>query len=113
KKSVSACLLTTDEDGKEQIEVKEFGTFTRDLVALKNWLLENQCPIVAIESTGVYWRPVHNVLEGHKELVLVNARHLKNVLGRKTDHGDCIWLAGLLRHGLVKGSFIPEKQVRE
>src|SRR5208282_6907843 len=60
KKSVSACLLTTDEDGKEQIEVKEFGTFTRDLVALKNWLLENQCPIVAIESTGGYWRTVQS-----------------------------------------------------
>jgi len=113
KESVSACMLRIDEDGKDQIEYREFGTFTNNLIELKNWLVENECPIVAIESTGVYWRPVHNVLEGCKEVVLVNARHLKNVPGRKTDHGDSEWLAGLLRYGLVKASFIPEKQVRE
>jgi transposase len=113
KKSISACLLTVDSEGDEESEIRQFGTFTEDLIALKNWLLENRCPIVAMESTGVYWRPVHNVLEGSMNVVLVNARHVKNVPGRKTDVSDCVWLAGLLRHGLVKGSFIPEKNVRQ
>lgn len=113
KKKISACLLTIDENGKEQYEIKEFGTFTNDLKKMKKWLINNDCPIVAMESTGVYWRPVHNVLEGTMEVILVNARHIKNVPGRKTDISDCKWLAGLLKHGLLKGSFIPEKQIRQ
>ena len=113
KKKISACLITVDPLGNEKFEVREFGTFTNELLSLKNWLLENDCPIVAMESTGVYWRPVHNVIEGLMEVVLVNARHIKNVPGRKTDISDSKWLAGLLRHGLVKGSFIPEKKVRQ
>jgi transposase len=113
KKSISACLLTVDGEGNEESEIREFATFTKDLTELKEWLLDNGCPIVAMESTGVYWRPVHNVLEGSMEVILVNARHVKNVPGRKTDVSDCMWLAGLLRHGLVKGSFIPEKKVRQ
>jgi transposase len=113
KESISACLLTVDENGKQHTEHREFKTFTKDLNALKAWLLESKCPVVGIESTGVYWRPVHNVLEGCIRVVLVNARHLKNVPGRKTDYGDSEWLAGLLRCGLLKSSFIPVKQVRE
>jgi transposase len=113
KQIISACLITVDDNGKEQFEIMEFGTFTKDLVKLRDWLSESGCPIVAMESTGVYWRPVHNVLEGFMEVVLVNARHLKNVPGRKTDISDCKWLAGLLRHGLLKASFIPEEQVRQ
>lgn len=113
KQSISACLHTAGENGKDQFEIREFGTFTKDLFDLKRWLVECNCPIVAMESTGVYWRPVHNVLEDSMEVILVNARHLKNVPGRKTDISDCKWLAGLLRHGLLKASFIPEKQVRE
>jgi transposase len=113
KESISACLLTVDDAGEDQFEIREFGTFTKDLIKLKDWLVESGCPIIAMESTGVYWRPVHNVLEGFTEVVLVNARHLKNVPGRKTDISDCKWLAGLLRCGLVKASFIPEKQVRQ
>lgn len=113
KKNISACLLTVDEHGKEHYEIKEFGTFTDDLEAMKKWLTDNNCPIVAMESTGVYWRPVHNVLEGFMEVILVNARHIKNVPGRKTDISDSKWLAGLLKHGLLKGSFIPEKQIRQ
>jgi hypothetical protein len=100
KKKISACLITVDNNGKEQYEIKEFGTFTDDLVEMKNWLLNNECPVLAMESTGVYWRPVHNVLEGFMEVILVNARHIKNVPGRKTDISDSKWLAGLLRHGL-------------
>ena len=113
KEKISACLMTIDEYGREQSEVKEFGAFTDDLVNLREWLLQNECPIVALESTGVYWRPVHNVVEHHIEVILVNARHIKNVPGRKTDIADSKWLAGLLKHGLLRGSFIPEKKIRQ
>ena len=102
-----------NEQGEEQYEIKEFGTFTNDLLEMKKWLTENNCPVLAMESTGVYWRPVHNVLEGFMEVILVNARHIKNVPGRKTDIGDSKWLAGLLRHGLLRGSFIPPKEIRQ
>ena len=113
KKKISACLITMDGNGHEQYEIEEFGTFTNDLLAMRQWLSENGCPIVAMESTGVYWRPVHNVLEGFMEVILVNARHIKNVPGRKTDISDAKWLAGLLRHGLLRGSFIPPKEIRQ
>ena len=113
KKKISACLITVDEHGQEQYDIEEFGTFTNDLLNMKKWLTDNGCPIIAMESTGVYWRPVHNVLEGFMEVILVNARHIKNVPGRKTDISDSKWLAGLLRHGLLRGSFIPPKEVRQ
>ncbi|MDT8380204.1 MAG: transposase [Desulfotignum sp.] len=80
KKKISACLITVDNNGKEQYEIKEFGTFTDDLVEMKNWLLNNECPVLAMESTGVYWRPVHNVLEGFMEVILVNAVDLFFIL---------------------------------
>jgi transposase len=113
KESISACLLVTAANGRETSELKKFGTFTADLRHLLAWLLEHDCPIVALESTGIYWRPILNVLEGKVKVVLVNARHIKNVPGRKTDLADCQWLAGLLRHGLLKGSFIPPAVVRD
>lgn len=113
KKTISACIVSPDENGEPQSEVREFKTFTNDLNLLKEWLMANNCPIVAIESTGVYWRPVHNVLEGYVNVVLVNARHVKNVPGRKTDIEDSKWLAGLLRNGLLAGSFIPDKETRQ
>lgn len=113
KKKISACLITLDEEGQELHEIREFGTFTSDLLEMKEWLMDNGCPILAMESTGVYWRPVHNVLEGFMDVILVNARHIKNVPGRKTDISDSKWLAGLLRHGLLKGSFIPPKEIRQ
>lgn len=112
KEKVSACIITSGQLGPES-EVKEFCTFTDDLVELRDWLIKADCPIVAMESTGIYWRPVHNILEGYMEVILVNARHIKNVPGRKTDIEDSKWLAGLLRCGLVRGSFIPPRQVRE
>lgn len=112
KDKISACLITCDEQGQDHYEIKEFGAFTDELLQLKEWLVENDCPIVAMESTSVYWRPVHNVLEGYLEVILVNARHVKNVPGRKTDIEDSRWLAGLLRVGLVRGSYIPVKEVR-
>ena len=113
KEKISACILSTDSQGEEQSEIREFGAFTDDLLELRDWLVANNCPVVAMESTGVYWRPVHNVLEHHLSIILVNARHIKNVPGRKTDIADSRWLASLLRHGLLRGSFIPEKNVRQ
>lgn len=113
KSVVSACLITGGIFGQPQYEVRHFLTFTDDLISLRTWLLDNNCPTVALESTSVYWRPVHNILEGHLEVILVNARHIKNVPGRKTDTEDSKWLANLLRHGLVKGSFIPDRDVRQ
>ena len=112
KESITACILYNDGNGKEHSILQEFSTFTDDLIHLRDWLLTHDCPIVAMESTGVYWRPVHNILEGYVDVVLVNARDIKNVPGRKTDIKDSEWLAGLLRHGLLRASFIPPKEVR-
>ena len=105
KESISACVVYSDKDGVDQYEVAVFGTFTDELMRMRSWLLEHECPVVAMESTGIYWRPVHNVLEDSFRVILVNARAIKNVPGRKTDIGDSKWLAGLLRHGLLKASF--------
>ena len=113
KQFVTACLMTIDSMGKETSLLESFGTFTDDLVRLREWLLEHECPIVALESTGVYWRPVHKLLEGYLTVVLVNARHIKNLPGRKTDMSDCQWIATLLRVGFLKASFIPPKAVRQ
>jgi transposase len=115
KEKISACLIMNNVliEQAQVVEIKEFGAFTDDLISLREWLLKHECPIVAMESTGIYWRPIHNVLEGYLEVILVNARHIKNVPGRKTDIEDSKWLAGLLRHGLLRGSFIPARQVRE
>lgn len=113
KKRISACIIYPEKVKADHCEIKEFGTFTDDLQRLLSWLVAHECPVVAMESTGIYWRPVHNVLEGVVEVILVNAREIKNVPGRKTDIGDSKWLAGLLQHGLLRGSFIPPKRVRQ
>jgi transposase len=113
KESVSVCVIFPDDKGEEQCDVKVFGTFTDDLMRLRDWLAAHNCPVVAMESTGVYWRPVHNVLEDSVQVVLVNARDMHNVPGRKTDIGDSRWIAGLLRHGLLKSSFIPPQDIRQ
>lgn len=107
-KTVVACLI---KDGKKQ--TRTFSTMTDDLLALCDWLTESGCTHVAVESTGVYWKPIFNLLEGVLEVVLVNARHAKAVPGRKTDVRDCEWLADLLRHGLLRASFIPPPHIRE
>ena len=113
KKSMSVCLLYTSITGKEEFEIREYSTFTDDLYLFRDFLLSKQCPIAVMESTGIYWRPVYNVLEEQIEVMIVNARSIKNVPGKKTDIEDSRWLAGLLRFGLLKGSFIPEKRIRE
>lgn len=112
KKTVTACRLLSGAGGKEQ-ETRTFGTTTRDLLALRDWLQEGGCTHVALESTGVYWQPVYNILEGSAELLLVNAKHVKHVPGRKTDVRDAEWLAELLRHGLLKASFVPPQPQRD
>jgi len=86
---------------------------TRDLLALSDWLTSEGVTHVAMESTGVFWKPIYNILEGQLEILLVNARHIKNVPGRKTDVRDCEWIAQLLQCGLLQGSFIPPKPQRE
>ena len=113
KEQITACLIKPGILGQEETEVREFGTFTDELLCLREWLIDNGCPVVAMESTGIYWRPIHNILEDSLSVILVNARHVKNLPGRKTDIGDSVWLAGLLRVGLLKGSFIPPRDVRD
>jgi transposase len=107
-KTVVACLLKQD-----QKERRTFSTMTDDLLRLADWLGQAGCTHVAIESTGVYWKPVFNILEGLMEVILVNARHVKAVPGHKTDARDSAWLADLLRYGLLKASFIPPRHLRD
>jgi transposase len=113
KQTVVACLMVPGKGALPQKEIRSFGTMTPDLLELADWL--NACGVthVAMESTGVYWKPVWNLLEGQVELLLVNARHIKQVPGRKTDVKDCEWLADLLRHGLLRASFVPDRPQRE
>lgn len=114
KRVIVGCLISIDEDGVETREVRKFGTMTEDLLGLLDWLQATGCTHVAMESTGVYWKPVYNILEGHIEQVMVvNAQHLKAVPGRKTDVRDSEWIAELLQHGLLKASFVPPAPVRE
>jgi transposase len=113
KKTVAACLITSTEGPEPVKEVRTFRTVTADLLAMADWLQEAGCTHVAMESTGVYWRPVYNLLEGQFELLVVNAQHIKAVPGRKTDVKDAAWIAELLRHGLLRGSFIPSKPQRQ
>ena len=113
KKLVVACLITPGRGTAAQKEIRTFGTMTDDLLALGDWLAGAGCTHVAMESTGVYWKPIYNLLEGSFELLLVNARHIKAVPGRKTDVRDCEWIADLLRHGLLRPSFVPDREQRE
>lgn len=109
KKVVVACAITPE--GKE---IQSFGTMTEDLLALVEWIKSKGCTHVAMESTGVYWKPIYNLLElAEIETLVVNARHIKAVPGRKTDVKDAEWIADLLRHGLLKGSYIPNREQRE
>jgi len=112
KETVVACLLIPEE-GKIAKEIRTFQTMTSDLLTLHDWLLAHQVTHVAMESTGVYWKPIFNLLEGSFKVLLVNAAHIKAVPGRKTDVKDCEWIADLLSHGLLKGSFIPPEPIRD
>lgn len=111
KDTVVACARIARDQTVVQ-EVETFGTTTTDLLALSDWLTERGCTHVAMEATGVYWRPIWHILEGSFELVLANAMHIKNVPGRKTDVNDAMWIADLLAHGLIRASFVPETPIQ-
>ena len=113
KDTVVACVRLQDERGRAQKEVRTFSTMTQDLLALRDWLAAYGVTHVAMESTGVYWKPVYNLLEHDFGILLVNAAHIKAVPGRKTDVRDCEWIADLLAHGLLKASFIPPEPQRD
>jgi len=112
KDTVVACRRVM-EGGAVRREVRSFPTTTRGLLALADWLREAGCTQVAMEATGVYWKPVWHVLEGEFELVLANAAHIKNVPGRKSDVNDATWIADLLAHGLIRASFVPPGPIQE
>jgi transposase len=112
KDSVVACVRIADE-GRVRHEVRTFGTTTTALEGLADWLRAEGCTHAAMEATGVYWKPVWHVLDETVELVLANAMHIKNVPGRKTDVNDATWIADLLAHGLIRGSFVPEASIQE
>src|SRR5438309_11994692 len=114
KATVVACVrVPAPRRGERLRETKTFATTMRGLSELTDWLIAHGVTDVAMESTGVYWRPVYAVLEGTVQLVLVNARHVKMVPGRKTDVRDCEWLAQLLECGLLRGSFVPPRSARD
>jgi transposase len=113
KESVEACVRRLQPTGRLHQQTRAWGTMTRDLRAMADWMAAQGVTHVAMESTGVYWKPIYNILESRFTVLLVNARHLKQVPGRKSDLRDCQWIAQLLQHGLLKGSFIPPLAQRE
>ncbi len=113
KKTVVACVLITQPDGSVEKHTATFGTMTPDLLALSDWLKGHGVTHAAMESTGVYWRPVYQLLEGTFTLLVANAQHIKRMPGRKTDVTDAEWVADLLRHGLIAPSFVPPQPQRE
>src|SRR3979411_17832 len=110
--TVVACLLMVRKDGKVQKQIRTFGTTTRELLSLREWLLSEGCTHVAMESTGVYWKPIYAILEGTFDIVVANAQHVKKVPGRKTDVKDAEWIADLLCHGLLRSRFVPPPPIR-
>ena len=113
KKTIKVCVLIRQTNGQLSKEIRTYGTTSQEILALSDWLQEQECSHVAIEGTGVYWKPVYNLLEGQFELLVVNAQHIKAVPGRKTDVKDAEWIATLLQHGLLKASYIPSAPQRE
>ncbi len=113
KKLIVACLLLREANGRLKQETRTFSTMMAGLLDLLDWLKSAGCTHVAMESTGVFWKPIYNVLEGEMEVLLVNAQHIKAVPGRKTDVKDAEWIASLLQHGLLKASFVPPRPQRE
>jgi transposase len=111
--TVTACVRVPGVDGGRVHELREFGTTTVELLALRDWLMAWGVSVVAMESTGVYWKPVFYLVEDDIECWLLNAKHLKNVPGRKTDVADAAWIAQLVEHGLVRASFVPPRPIRE
>ena len=113
KRTVVACMIVPGSGRQSSKQIRTFGTMTDDLLGLADWLAAEAVTHVAMESTGVFWKPLFNLLEDRFQLLLVNARDIKQVPGRKTDVKDCEWIADLLRHGLLKASFVPDRPQRE
>jgi len=113
KSMILACIAHGPLNKPPKFEIKKFPTMTNDLRKLREWLKEYGVTAVAMESTGIYWKPIFNILEDDFDIVLANAQHIKNVPGRKTDVKDCQWIAHLFRNGLISGSFIPPREIRE
>jgi transposase len=113
KNTVVACVRRLDAKGKARRQVRTFGTMTEQILELADWLADEGVTHVAMESTGVYWKPIWNLVEGQFQILLVNAQHIKQVPGRKTDVKDCEWIAQLLQHGLLRGSYVPPAPQRE
>jgi len=113
QKEIVVCSLTSMEDGSLQKEINTFSTLTKSLYELLDWLEKRQITHIAMESTGIYWKPVFNILEGYFDITIANAQRIKNVPGRKTDVSDAEWIAKLLRHGLIEKSFVPSQDLRE
>jgi transposase len=113
KKKILACVRVANQHGSVDRQVKTFGTTTGELMVMSDWLRSHAVTHVAMESTGIFWRPIYAILEGTFTLLVVNAAHIKAVPGRKTDVRDCEWIADLLAHGLLKGGFIPPVEIRD
>src|SRR5258708_32817449 len=113
REALAVCLMAGPADAEPKVEVREFSTFTADLEAMKEWLLQTGCTHVVMESTGPYWKPVFNVLEGSLVVCLANAQDVKGRKGHKTDRIDAQWLAHLLRHDMIRASFGPPRPIRE
>ncbi len=113
KSFVVACIAATNEKGVTAYKRKRFSTFTNDIRRLANWLVENDCRDVCMESTGKYWIPVYNILESTCKVVLAHPKYVKAIRGKKTDTRDATWIADLFKHDLVVGSFIPPPEIRQ
>lgn len=113
KETLTACIMIGDKGKITKKEIRTYSTMTEEIEQLRDWLKSEDVTHVAIESTGIYWRPIFNILEEDLEIILANARHIKNVPGRKTDVKDSEWLCMLLRNGLIRGSFIPPRHIRQ
>jgi transposase len=113
KKTIKVCVLSHTSTGQHPKDIRTYGTTTEEILAMGDWLSEQECTHIACEATGVYWKPVFNLLEGRFTILVVNAQHIKAVPGRKTDTKDAEWIADLLQHGLLKASFIPSVPQRE
>jgi transposase len=113
QKSIVVCVVSGEADQEPEMETRTFSTMTKDLFEVLRWLEEKGVTHIALESTGIYWKPVYNILEGYFEITLANAQRIKNVPGRKTDVSDAEWIATLLRHGLIEASFVPPEEIRQ
>lgn len=113
KNSVTACLMWGPADREPQSEIRRFGTMSSELQKLAEWLKQARCEVTVMESTGAYWKPIWNILDGHVKLILANAQHVRALPGEKTDNKDGKRLASLMRHGLIRPSFVPSRDIRE